>query len=63
MKSIQCIFIISIIILSVSKPSFALGKIVNYFLDNPNAWNDTKRITRTYTNKDFSERGVERFSV
>lgn len=25
--------------------SYALGKIVDYFLENPNAWNDTKKIT------------------
>ncbi len=59
MKSIQCIFIISIIILSVSKPTFALGKIVNYFLDNPNAWNDTKRITRTTPTKILVKEGLD----
>lgn len=40
----------------MNKPGFALGKIVNYFLDNPNAWNDTKRITRaTPTNISVKE--------
>ena len=58
-KLIQYIFILSIIILSANKPSFALGKIVNYFLDNPNAWNDTKRITRSTPTKILVKEGLE----
>ncbi len=59
MRLIQYIFIISILIFSANKPSFALGKIVNYFLDNPNAWNDTKRITRTTPTKILVKDGME----
>ncbi len=58
-KLIQYIFILSIIILSANKPSFALGKIVNYFLDNPNAWNDTKRITRSTPTIILVKEGLE----
>ncbi len=59
MKLTQYIFIISIIILSAYKPVFALGKIVNYFLDNPNAWNDTKRITRSTPTKILVKDGLD----
>jgi len=59
MRLIQYFFIISIIIFSTNKPSFALGKIVNYFLDNPNAWNDTKRITRTTPTKILVKEGLD----
>ena len=59
MRLIQYLFIISIIIFSTNKPSFALGKIVNYFLDNPNAWNDTKRITRTTPTKILVKEGLD----
>jgi len=59
MKYIQYIFAIFIIILSANNTSYALGKIVNYFLDNPNAWNDTKRITRGTPTKIVVEDGVE----
>jgi hypothetical protein len=59
MKLIQFVFIISIIVLSVSKSSFAIGKIVNYFLDNPSAWNDTKRITRTTPTKILVKEGLD----
>jgi len=58
-KPIQYIFIILIIIFSVNKTSFAIGKIVNYFLDNPNAWNDTKRVTRSTPTKVVIENGLE----
>lgn len=47
MKYTKYVFVIIIIILSVNETGFALGKIVDYFLENPNAWNDTKRITRS----------------
>ena len=59
MRLIQYLFIISIIICSTNKPSFALGKIVNYFLDNPNAWNDTKRITLTTPTKILVKEGLD----
>ena len=59
MRLIQYLFIISIIIFSTNKPSFALGKIVNYFLDSPNAWNDTKRITRTTPTKVLVKEGLD----
>jgi len=59
MKLIQSVFLVSIIVLSVSKPSFALEKIVNYFLDNPSAWNDTKRITRTTPTKILVKQGLD----
>jgi len=59
MKLIQSVFLVSIIVLSVSKPSFALEKIVNYFLDNPSAWNDTKRITCTTPTKILVKQGLD----
>ncbi len=58
-KRIQNIFIILIIIFSVNKTSYAIGKIVNYFLDDPNAWNDTKRITRSEPTKVVAKDGLE----
>ena len=58
-KPIQYIFIILIIIFSVNKTTYAIGKIVNYFLDNPNAWNDTKRVTRSTPEKVVVENGLE----
>ncbi len=45
MSYIKYLFIVIIVILSVNKTSFALGRIVDYFLNNQNAWNTTKRIT------------------
>ncbi len=58
-KLIQYIFVISVIILSASRPGFALGKIVNYFLDDPNAWNDTKRITHSTPTKILVREGLD----
>lgn len=63
MKKFIRIFVMSslvsvIVILSVNKTSFALGKIVDYFLNNPNAWNDTKRITHSTPTKIVVENGV-----
>ncbi|MDP6925174.1 MAG: hypothetical protein R2568_01765 [Candidatus Scalindua sp.] len=58
-KHIQNILIILIIISSVNKTSFAIGKIVNYFLDNPNAWDDTKRVTRSTPTKVVIKNGME----
>ena len=58
-KHIQYIFIILIIVFSVNKTSYAIGKIVNYFLDNPNAWNDTKRVTHSTPTKVVIENGLE----
>ena len=58
MKYTKYLFVIFIIILSVNKTSFALGKIVDYFLNNPNAWNDTKRITHSTPTKIVVENGV-----
>jgi len=43
----------------VNKTTYAIGKIVNYFLDNPNAWNDTKRVTRSTPTKVVIENGLE----
>ncbi|MFQ5686884.1 MAG: hypothetical protein ACE5GV_09525 [Candidatus Scalindua sp.] len=45
MRYPKYLLIIFIIILSVNRTGFALGKIVDYFLSNQNAWNNTKRIT------------------
>ena len=58
-KHIQYIFIILIIVFSVNKTSYAIGKIVNYFLDNPNAWSDTKRVTHSTPTKVVVENGLE----
>ncbi len=58
-KYIQYTFIILIIIFSINQTSYALGKIVNYFLDDPNAWNDTKRITHSTSTKIVVTDGLE----
>ncbi len=59
MKYTKYLFIIFIIILSVSKTSFAIGKIVDYFLNNQNAWNNTTRITDSTPAKVVVEDGLE----
>jgi len=59
MKYTKYLFITFIIILSVNQTSFAIGKIVDYFLNNPNAWNDTKRITHSTPAKVVVEDGLE----
>ncbi len=59
MKQIQFAFIILVIIFSINKTSYAIGKIVNYFLDNPNAWSDTKRITNSTPTKIVVKDGLE----
>ncbi len=59
MRYTKYLFIIFIIILSVNKTSFALGKIVDYFLSNQNAWNNTKRITDSTPAKVVVEDGLE----
>ncbi len=58
-KHIQNILIILIIIFSMNKSSYAIGKIVNYFLDDPNAWNDTKRVTRSTPTKVLVKNGLD----
>ena len=52
-------FISFIIILSVNKTSFAIGKIVDYFLNNQNSWNNTKRITNSTPVKVVVKDGLE----
>jgi len=59
MKYTQYVFVIFIIILSMNKISFAGGKIVYYFLDNPNAWDETKRIIHKTPTKVVVEEGLE----
>ncbi len=59
MRYINCLFIIFIIILSVNKTSFAIGKIVDYFLSYQNAWSNTKRITNSTPIKVVVEDGLE----
>ncbi len=58
-RHIRNILIILIIVFSINNTSYAIGKIVNYFLDNPNAWNDTKRVTRSTPTKVIVEKGLE----
>jgi hypothetical protein len=58
-KHIQNILIILIIVFSINKTSYAIGKIVNYFMDNPNAWNDTKRVTHSTPTKVVVENGLD----
>ena len=43
----------------MNKTTYAIGKIVNYFLDNPNAWDDTKRVTRSTPEKVVVENGLK----
>ncbi len=59
MKYIHYTVIILIIIFSINQTSYAIGKIVNYFLDNPNAWNHTKRITHGTPTKIVVKDGLE----
>jgi hypothetical protein len=59
MRYTKCLFIIFIIILSANETSFAIGKIVDYFLSNQNAWNNTKRITDSTPAKVVVEDGLE----
>jgi hypothetical protein len=58
MKYTGYVFVV-FLILSMSKISFAGGKIVGYFLNNPNAWDDTKRITHKTPTKVIVEDGLE----
>lgn len=44
MKYIQYLFVISLVIIFMNPISFAQGNIVDYFLKNPEAWDDTKKI-------------------
>ncbi len=59
MRHINYLFIILIIVLSVNKTSFAIGKIVDYFLTNQHAWNNTKRITDSTPAKVVVKDGLE----
>ncbi|MHC4183296.1 MAG: hypothetical protein ACYSR0_08105 [Planctomycetota bacterium] len=59
MKYTRYVFVIFIIILSTNKISFAGGKIVGYFLNNPNAWDRTKRITHNTPTKVVVEDGLK----
>ncbi len=59
MRYTKYLFIIFIIVLSVNKTSSAIGKIVDYFLTNQNAWNNTKRITDSTPAKVVVEDGLE----
>jgi len=59
MRHTKYLLIIFIVVLSVNKTSFALGKIVDYFLSNQNAWNNTKRITDSTPAKVVVEDGLE----
>jgi hypothetical protein len=59
MRYTKYLFIILIIVLSVNETSLALGKIVDYFLSNQNAWNNTKRITDSTPAKVIVEGGLE----
>ena len=59
-KHIQKILIIIIIVFSINKTSYAIGKIANYFRDNPNAWDDTKRVTHGTPVKVVVKDGLEK---
>ncbi len=59
MRYTKHLFIIFIIILSVNTSSFAIGKIVDYFLNNQNAWSNTKRITGSTPAKVVVKDGLE----
>lgn len=41
---LRCALLVVLILFSMNNLSFAQGNIVDYFLKNPNAWEDTKRI-------------------
>ncbi|MCP4253180.1 MAG: hypothetical protein GY775_07190 [Candidatus Scalindua sp.] len=58
-RYIRNILIILIIVFSINNTSYAIGKIVNYFLDNPNAWDDTKRVTHSTPTKVVVENGLK----
>ena len=59
-KQIQKILIMLIIVFSINKTSYAIGKIANYFLDNPNAWDDTMRVTHGTPVKVVVKDGLEK---
>ncbi len=58
-KQIQYTFIILIIVFSINRTGYALEKIANYFLENPSAWEDTKRITHGTPTKIVVKDGLE----
>jgi hypothetical protein len=58
MKYIQYVFII-FFFFSTNTVILAQGKIVDYFLKNPNAWNDTKRIIHKTPTKVIIEDGLK----
>ncbi|MBM2835731.1 MAG: hypothetical protein HW406_2892 [Candidatus Brocadiaceae bacterium] len=58
MKYIQYLFVISFLFF-VATSSFAHGNIVDYFLKNPNAWDDTRKIIHKTPTKVFIPDGLE----
>ncbi len=58
-KQIQYTLIILITIFSINRTGYALEKIANYFLENPSAWEDTKRITHGTPTKIVVKDGLE----
>ncbi|GAX60401.1 hypothetical protein SCALIN_C11_0012 [Candidatus Scalindua japonica] len=58
-KYIKYTLIILIFIFSINKTSYGIGKIVNYFLDDPNAWNDTMRVTSSTPTKIVVKDGTD----
>ena len=59
MKRTQCILFIILFLLSLNRISFAQGNIVDYFLKDPNAWGDTKKIIHKEPTKIVVTGGLE----
>ncbi|MDR4509644.1 MAG: hypothetical protein MRJ65_15680 [Candidatus Brocadiaceae bacterium] len=58
MKYYQYLFAF-FLLFSISGKSFAMGKIVDYFLKDPAAWEDTMRITHSKPLKIIVEDGIQ----
>ncbi|MDO8745686.1 MAG: hypothetical protein Q7J76_11325 [Candidatus Brocadiaceae bacterium] len=59
MKRYQCILFIILFLLSLNRISFAQGNIVDYFLKDPKAWGDTKKIIHKEPTKIVVTGGLE----
>lgn len=59
MKRTQCILFIILFLLSLNRISFAQGNIVDYFLKDPKAWGDTKKIIHKEPTKIVVTGGLE----
>lgn len=59
MKRTQCILFIILFLLSLNRISFAQGNIVDYFLKDPKAWDETKKLIHKEPTKVVVTGGLE----